>query len=152
VQGTCVFGTGCRGARLLVSLILNDRVQPSFIAGVVNMGADWCLDDLGHRHAPARRHRRTRRHRSPSRQHGASSAGTAARHPTATIVPLPVRHIMPRYRVLCVSQGEATGKRSLAHRQRVAALGHQCAQGVPGTAFHVDLRNVSFRLRNVSLD
>jgi hypothetical protein len=34
VQGTCAFGTGCRGARLLVWLILNDRVQPSFIAGV----------------------------------------------------------------------------------------------------------------------
>jgi hypothetical protein len=34
VQGTCVFDTGCRGARLLVWLILNDRVQPSFIAGV----------------------------------------------------------------------------------------------------------------------
>jgi hypothetical protein len=34
VQGTCVFDTGCRGARLLVKLILNDRVQPSFIAGV----------------------------------------------------------------------------------------------------------------------
>jgi hypothetical protein len=29
VQGTCVFGTGCRGARLLVWLILNDRVRPS---------------------------------------------------------------------------------------------------------------------------
>jgi hypothetical protein len=26
--------TGCRGARLLVWLILNDRVQPSLIAGV----------------------------------------------------------------------------------------------------------------------
>jgi hypothetical protein len=35
VQGICVFGTGCRGARLLVWLILNDRVQTSFIAGVV---------------------------------------------------------------------------------------------------------------------
>jgi len=35
VQGTCAFGTGCRGARLLVWLILNDRVQPSLIAGVV---------------------------------------------------------------------------------------------------------------------
>jgi hypothetical protein len=34
VQGTCVFGTGCRGARLLVRLILYDRVQPSLIAGV----------------------------------------------------------------------------------------------------------------------
>jgi hypothetical protein len=34
VQGTCAFGTGCRGARLLVWLILNDRVQPSLIAGV----------------------------------------------------------------------------------------------------------------------
>jgi hypothetical protein len=34
VQGTCALGTGCRGARLLVWLILNDRVQPSFIAGV----------------------------------------------------------------------------------------------------------------------
>jgi hypothetical protein len=35
VQGTCVFDTGCRGARLLVWLILNDRVHLSFIAGVV---------------------------------------------------------------------------------------------------------------------
>ena len=35
MQGTCSFDTGCRGARLLVWLILNDRVQPSFIAGVV---------------------------------------------------------------------------------------------------------------------
>ena len=35
MQGTCVFGTGCRGARLVVWLILNDRVQPSFIAGVI---------------------------------------------------------------------------------------------------------------------
>jgi hypothetical protein len=35
VQGTCVFGTGCRGARL-VRLILNDRVQPSLIAGVIH--------------------------------------------------------------------------------------------------------------------
>ena len=34
MQGTCVFGTGCMGARLLVWLVLNDRVQPSFIAGV----------------------------------------------------------------------------------------------------------------------
>jgi hypothetical protein len=34
VQGTCDNITGCRGARLLVWLILNDRVQPSFIAGV----------------------------------------------------------------------------------------------------------------------
>jgi hypothetical protein len=34
VQGTCVLDTGCRGARLLVWLVLNDRVQPSFIAGV----------------------------------------------------------------------------------------------------------------------
>jgi hypothetical protein len=34
VQGTCVFGTGCRGTRLLAWLILNDRVRPSFIAGV----------------------------------------------------------------------------------------------------------------------
>jgi len=35
IQGACVFDTGCRGACLLVWLILNDRVQPSFIAGVV---------------------------------------------------------------------------------------------------------------------
>ena len=35
MQGTCAFDTGCRGACLLVWLILNDRVQPSFIAGVV---------------------------------------------------------------------------------------------------------------------
>ena len=34
MQGTCAFGTGCRGARLLAWLILNARVQPSFIAGV----------------------------------------------------------------------------------------------------------------------
>jgi hypothetical protein len=34
VQETCDNITGCRGARLLVWLILNDRVQPSFIAGV----------------------------------------------------------------------------------------------------------------------
>jgi hypothetical protein len=34
VQGTCDDITGCRGTRLLVWLILNDRVQPSFIAGV----------------------------------------------------------------------------------------------------------------------
>jgi hypothetical protein len=34
VQGTCGFDTGYRGARLLVWLILNDRVRPSFIAGV----------------------------------------------------------------------------------------------------------------------
>jgi hypothetical protein len=37
VQGTCVFGTGCRGARPLVWLIFNDRVQPSLIAGVVSI-------------------------------------------------------------------------------------------------------------------
>ena len=37
MQGTCVFGTGCRGARLLVWLILNDRVQPSLIAGVYDL-------------------------------------------------------------------------------------------------------------------
>ena len=35
MQGPCVFGTGCRGARLLAWLILNDRVQPSLIAGVL---------------------------------------------------------------------------------------------------------------------
>ena len=35
MQGTCVSDTGCRGARLLVWLILNDRVQPSLIAGVL---------------------------------------------------------------------------------------------------------------------
>jgi hypothetical protein len=35
VQGTCAFGTGCRGSRLLVWLILKDRVQPLLIAGVV---------------------------------------------------------------------------------------------------------------------
>jgi hypothetical protein len=34
VQGTCDNITGCTGARLLVWLILKDRVQPSFIAGV----------------------------------------------------------------------------------------------------------------------
>jgi hypothetical protein len=38
VQGTCVLDTGGRGARLLVWLILNDRAQPSFIAGVLA----WC--------------------------------------------------------------------------------------------------------------
>jgi len=32
--------TGCRGARLLVWLILNDRVQPSFIAGVSSVQTD----------------------------------------------------------------------------------------------------------------
>ena len=35
MQGPCVFDTGCRGARLLAWLILNDRVQPSLIAGVL---------------------------------------------------------------------------------------------------------------------
>ena len=34
MQGTCAFGTGCRAARLLAWLILNERVQPSLIAGV----------------------------------------------------------------------------------------------------------------------
>jgi hypothetical protein len=34
VQVNCVFDTGCRGARLLVWLILNDRAQPSLIVGV----------------------------------------------------------------------------------------------------------------------
>ena len=34
MQGTCALNTGCRGARLLAWLILNDRVQPSLIAGV----------------------------------------------------------------------------------------------------------------------
>jgi len=42
VQGTCVLDTGCRGARLLVWLILNDRVQPSFIAGVLQGGGCVC--------------------------------------------------------------------------------------------------------------
>ena len=37
MQETCVNITGCRGARLLVWLILNDRVQPSFIAGVLKV-------------------------------------------------------------------------------------------------------------------
>ena len=34
MQGTWVFDTGCRGARLLVWLIRNDHVQPLFITGV----------------------------------------------------------------------------------------------------------------------
>jgi hypothetical protein len=38
VQGTRDNITGCRGARLLVWLILNDRVLPSFIAGVYREG------------------------------------------------------------------------------------------------------------------
>ena len=42
MQGTCAFGAGCRGARLLVWLILNDRVQPSFVAGVVTAGVQAC--------------------------------------------------------------------------------------------------------------
>ena len=38
--------TGCRGARLLVRLTLKDRVQPSFIAGVVGcrlLAVGWSL-------------------------------------------------------------------------------------------------------------
>jgi hypothetical protein len=39
VQGTCGFDTGCRGAHLLVRLILNDRVSPSFVAVCTTPGA-----------------------------------------------------------------------------------------------------------------
>ena len=35
MQGICAFGTGCRGAHLPVWLIFNDRIQPSFMAGVL---------------------------------------------------------------------------------------------------------------------
>ena len=48
MQGTCAFGTGCRGASLLVWLILKDRVQPSLIAGV---GGNRSLTSHGERTA-----------------------------------------------------------------------------------------------------
>jgi hypothetical protein len=83
VQGTCVLDTGCRGARLLVWLILNDRVQPSFIAGVCTAVPPCELHDVyvrrsvgictgrGGARASAARHRRACRHlymRTPSFQ------------------------------------------------------------------------------------
>jgi hypothetical protein len=46
VQGSCGFDTGCRGARLLVWLILNDRVRPSLIAGVLHTAHVACLTGI----------------------------------------------------------------------------------------------------------
>ena len=52
MQGTCVFDTGCRGAGLLAWLILNDRLQPSFTAGVGVCAAAY-RDGCGHTDTPS---------------------------------------------------------------------------------------------------